>query len=119
MKKIILIIFIVSLSSCNSFFQLSIDKELTEKINSEYLKEKKPIDLTKITDFEWDNYIVIGHYQIPNDIGGKYNIDLSNISKYASADDSRNLLVFIKNNKSIKICAIQAEFTENKLLKIE
>jgi hypothetical protein len=117
MKKIILLIFITSLTSCNSFFQLSTDKELSKKINLEYLKEKKPIDLTKITDFDWDNYIVIGPYQIPEEIGEKYNIDLSNISKYQTSDDSISTLVFIKNKKSIKICAVQAEFKENKLLK--
>lgn len=121
MKKIILFIFIASFTSCNSFFQLNSDKELTEKINSEYLKEKKPIDLTKITDFEWDNYIVIGPYQIPEEVGKKYNIDLSNISEYETADDSKNLLVFIKNKKSIKICLVKGrtKFIENKLLKID
>jgi hypothetical protein len=119
MKKIILLIFITTLSSCNSFFQLSSDKELTDKINSEYLKEKKPIDLTKITDFEWDNYIILFPYSIPEEEGKNYNIDLSNISQYETADDSQRILVFIKNKKSIKICAVQAEFSENKLLKIE
>ncbi|WP_035679178.1 hypothetical protein [Flavobacterium limnosediminis] len=121
MKKIILLIFIVTLTSCDSFFQLSFDQDLTDRINSEYLKEKKPIDLNKITDFEWDNYIIIGPYSIPEEIGKKYNIDLSNISKYAAADDSKLILVFIKNKKSIKICQIKyrVEFNENKLLKIE
>ena len=121
MKIIILFILILSFTSCNSFFQLNSDKELTEKINSEYLKEKKPIDLTKITDFEWDNYIVIGPYKIREEVEKKYNIDLSNISKYETADDSKNLLVLIKNKKSIKICLVKVEtkFIENKLLKIE
>lgn len=119
MKKIILLIFITTLFSCNSFFQLSSDKDLTDKINSEYLKEKKPIDLTKITDFEWDNYIILFPYSIPEEVGKKYNVDLSNISEYETADDSKTILVFIKNKKSIKICAVRARFSENKLLKIE
>ncbi len=71
MKKIILLILIATLSSCNSFFQLSSDKDLTGKINSEYLKVKKPIDLTKITDFEWDNYIILIPYSIPEEVGKK------------------------------------------------
>lgn len=119
MKKIIFFIFIATFTSCNSFFQLSVDKELTEKINLEYLKEKKPIDLTKITDFKWDNYIVIGPYQIPQEVGKKYKLDLSNISEYETADDSKSLLIFLKNRKSIKICAVQAKFRQNKLLKIK
>jgi hypothetical protein len=59
MKKLIIIIFIGIFSSCNYFFELSSDKDLTEKINTKYLNERKPIDLTKITDFEWDNYIIL------------------------------------------------------------
>ena len=119
MKKIILLIFIAILSSCNSFFQLNSDKELTYKINSEYLKENKPIDLTKITDFEWDNYIILTPYSIPEEVEKKYNVDLSNISQYETVDDSKTILVFIKNKKSIKICTVRAAFSENKLLKIE
>ena len=119
MKKITLCIVIASFTSCNFFFQLSSDKELSEKINAEYLKEKKPIDLTKVTDFEWDNYIVINPYQIPKEVGKKYNIDLSNISEYETVDDPKITLVFIRNKKSIKICNVRAEFSKNKLLKIE
>jgi hypothetical protein len=40
---------------------------------------------------------VIGPYKIREEVEKKYNIDLSNISKYETADDSKNLLVFIKN----------------------
>ncbi|RTZ01242.1 hypothetical protein EKM02_06830 [Flavobacterium sp. RSP49] len=121
MRKIILFLFIATFIACNSFFELSFDEVLTSKINLQYLKQKKPIDLTKITDFEWDNYIIIGPYSVPEEVGKEYNIDLSNISEYVTADDSKSLLVFIKNKKSIKICQIkgQVEIRENKLLKIE
>jgi hypothetical protein len=120
MKKTFLIIFIVSLTSCESFFQLNFDRDLTHKIKSEYLKEKKPIDLDNLTDFEWDNYFIIYPYSIPEEIEKKYKIDLSNLSEYVAIDDSKLVLVFIKNKKSIKICEIkyQVEFTENKKLKI-
>jgi len=120
MKKIFLIILIVTLTSCDSFFQLNFDKDLTDKINSEYLKEKKPIDLDNLTDFEWDNYIIIYPYSIPEEIEKKYKLDLSNLSEYVAVDDSKLVLVFIKNKKSIKICQIKyrVEFNEKKLLKI-
>ena len=120
MKKILIFIFIATLTSCNFFFQLSSDKELTEKINSEYSKNKKPIDLTRITNFDWDNYIVIGCYQDVEQVGKKYNIDLSNISENGiRSSDWFILLVFIKDKKSIKICEVKMDtkFTENKLLK--
>ncbi|WP_396153459.1 hypothetical protein [Flavobacterium sp.] len=120
MKKIFLIISIVTLTSCDSFFELNFDRELTDKIHSKYLKEKKPIDLNNLTDFEWDSYFIIYPYSIPEEIEKKYKIDLSNLSEYVAVDDSKRVLVFIKNKKSIKICQIKyrVEFTENKLLKI-
>ncbi len=121
MKKVFLFIFITIFTSCNFFFQLSSDVDLTGKINSEYSKEKKPIDLTKLAKFKWDNYIVIGCYQNVEEVGKKYKIDLSNISGNGiSSSDFFILLVFIKNKKSIKICEVKMDtkFNENKLLKL-
>lgn len=120
MKKIFLIIFIGTLTSCNFFFQLRSDKNLTEKINSKYLEEKKPINLTKITDFDWDNYLVIGCYQNVEQVAKKHKVDLSNISENGiRSSDWFILLVFIKDKKSIKICEVKMDtkFDENKLLK--
>ena len=113
--------FMTTFTSCVLFFQLHSDKELTEKINSEYVKEKKPIDLIKLTNFDWDNYIVIGCYQNVEQVGEKYKIDLSNISENGiSSSDWFILLVFIKDKKSIKICEVKMDtkFDENKLLKL-
>lgn len=109
------------LSSCHFFNQLSFDENLSSKINLHYNKENKPVDLIRITDFEWDNYIIINCYQIPDKVGEKYNIDLSNISKYETSDDSKFLLVFIKNKKAIKICKVKSntEFTKTNILKIK
>lgn len=121
MKKLFLIIFIYTCTSCNFFWQLRSDKDLTKKINSEYLKEKKPIDLTKLTNFEWDNYIVIGCYQNVEQAGKLYNIDVSNIAENGiSSSDWFILLVFIKDKKSIKISEVKMDtkFNKNKLLKI-
>ncbi len=121
MKKISLILIIATICSCNFFNKLSFDKELANKINLSFKKERKQIDLVSITDFEWDNYIVLGCYQVPDSIGRKIKIDLSNISKYATIDDSKNVLVFIKNKKSIKICEINRGiiFTNSKRLKLK
>jgi hypothetical protein len=119
MKKITLILLMIIVASCNSISQLSFDKDLENKINLKFNTEKKPINLTEITDFEWDNYIVIGCYQIPREVGKIYNVDLTNISEYATSNDSNNLLVFIKNKKAIKICEIKIniKFEEDRLLK--
>ena len=119
MRKIILISIILIFSSCDFFNQLSFDEDLTSIINLKYSNEKVPVDLIEITDFDWDNYIMIGSYQVPYSIGKKYDIDLSNISKYASSDDTKFLLVFIKNKKAIKMCLINnnVKITKTKILK--
>lgn len=114
MRKFILISIILIFSSCNSFNQLSFDENLTSKINLQYNKQKEPVELIKITDFDWDNYIIIGSYQIPERIGEIYDIDLSNISKYASSDDTKLLLVFIKNKTAIKICQLNSNIKISK-----
>lgn len=121
MRKFVLIYIILILSSCHLFNQLSLDDDLTSKINLQYCREKVPVDLIKITDFEWDNYIIIGCYQIPQKVAEKYKIDLSNISEYASSDDSRFLLVFVKNNKAIKICTVNRniELSKTNILEIK
>jgi len=116
MKKYLVILIILTFFSCNFSNKLSSDEDLSSKINLKFRDEKKPIDLMEITDFEWDNYIVIGFFQIPKQVGKTYNIDLSNISDYATSNDSAYLLVFIKNKKAIKICQIngRVEINENK-----
>ena len=121
MKKIIVLLFIFSFISCDSFFQLSPDKELAKKIRLEYLKEKKPVDLKKITDFDWDNYLIIFVYEVPSQVGKKYNVDLSNISEYATSNESKYVLVFIKNRKAIKFCDLSCgvEIDKNKILKMK
>jgi hypothetical protein len=121
MRKFALIYIILILSSCHLFNQLSFDDDLTSKINLQYSRKKEPVDLIKITDFEWDNYIIIGCYQIPQKVGDKYKIDLSNISQYASSDDSKFLLVFLKNNKAIKICPVNRniELSKTNIFKIK
>lgn len=121
MKKTLLILFFYIFSSCSTFSQLASDKELTEKINTAYLKENKPIDLNTLTNFDWDNYIVISCYQNVGKVEKKYKIDLSNISENGiNSSDWYVLLVFIKDKKSIKICEVKMDtrFTENRLLKV-
>jgi hypothetical protein len=115
MRKFVLTIIILILSSCHLFNELSFDDDLTSKINLQYSRKKEPVDLLKITDFEWDNYIIISCYQIPQRVGEKYKIDLSNISEDASSDDSKFLLVFLKNNKAIKICTVNRNIELSKI----
>ena len=119
MQKYLAVLMILILFSCNFYNQLNFDKKLTSKINLEYKEKKIPVDLTKVTDFEWDNYIIITCYQTSSNVEEKYKIDLSNISEYASSNDSKLILVFLKNKKAIKICDVEmnTEFNTTNLLK--
>lgn len=121
MKKIILISIVLIIISCHFSNQLNFDENLTSKIITQYSIAKEPIELTKITNFEWDNYITITPYQIPDKVAEKYKINLSNISKYSSSDDTKFLLVFIKSNKAIKMCRLNADIklSKNKILIIK
>ena len=122
MKKIILILFVISTSSCSYFNQLDSDKNLAFKIEKQFKIEQKAVDLTKLTDFDWDNYFVVGCYGNIEQIALKNNLDLSNISENnIESSDWFILLVFIKNRKSIKICEIKRniKFAENKELRLK
>lgn len=95
--------------SCNT--KLKPDKELTQKIENLYAEEKKPVDLEKITNFQWDKYLIIGPYRPIEEIEHTTGLNLENI--YGNAiefSDSMTLLIFIKNNKSIKICELTRKF---------
>lgn len=108
------------LFSCGYFNKLSVDTTLSSTINKLGENSRVPIELTSLTDFEWDNYITLGCYQPPKAIAKKYNIDLSNISDDATLGDSKYVLIFLQNRKAIKICEIDGgiSLTDTKLLKI-
>jgi len=120
MKKIIVLLFIISFVSCDALFQLSEDKELANKIKLEYSKEKKPVDLKKITDFDWDNYLIIYVYESSSQVGKKYNVDLSNIPESTNCNEGHYTLVFIKNRKAVKFCILsRVGIDKNKILKMK
>lgn len=121
MKKIIVLLFIISFISCDSLFQLSPDIELAHKIRLEYLKEKQPVDLKKITDFDWDHYLIIFVYEVPSYVGKKYNVDLSNMPEHGACDEGQFTLVFIKNRKALKYCDLSCAvgIDRNKILIIK
>lgn len=107
MKIYVYTIIILTMISCKT--QLKSDKELTNKIESIYKKNKKPVDLSEITDFEWDSYFLVGPYTPIEQIEHSSDLDLDNIQNNGiTFSDSIILLVFIKNKKSIKICELKA-----------
>ncbi len=108
MRKLIIIGIIFStLFSCEYLNQLSSDNSLTEKIETEFKSESEIIDLKNFNEFDWDNLLILGPYSVVDNIEKELNLDLENIRENGiEYDDSINLLVFLKNGKSVKISEV-------------
>ena len=100
--------------------QLNSDKNLTKIIETKIKDNSKKIDLTKIQNLDYDQLIILQPYSNIEKIQNEINVDLSNIKEngiYYS--DDINLLVFLKNKKSIKISELyrhNGDFADYKVL---
>jgi hypothetical protein len=105
MKKVIVsLLLIMNLISCQYLSQLNSDKELTKTIETKIKDNSMKIDLTKIDNLDYDKLLILEPYSNIEKIEKELNIDLSNISEnQIHSSDGINLLVFLKNKKSIKI----------------
>ncbi|WP_157243302.1 hypothetical protein [Olleya marilimosa] len=81
------------------------DETLVNKIESELKSDK--LDFSELNDFEWDKLLILEPYSMIKPIGDSLKLDLKNISEnQIGFRESINVLVFIKNGKSIKIAEI-------------
>jgi hypothetical protein len=105
MKKIVLLLLLImNLLSCQYLSQLNSDKELTKTIETKIKGNPMKIDLTKINNLDYDKLLILEPYSNIEKTQKELNIDLSNISEnQIHSSDGINLLVFLKNKKSIKI----------------
>jgi hypothetical protein len=108
MKKLIGIgIIFLTLFSCQYLNPLHSDNTLTEKIEAEFNSELKIIDLTLLNSFEWNELLVLGPYSVIDNVEKELNLDLENIRENGiEYSDSINLLVFLKDGKSVKISEV-------------
>jgi hypothetical protein len=105
MKKVVVsLLLIMNLISCQSLSQLNSDKELTKTIETKIKDNPMKIDLTKIDNLDYDKLLILEPYSNIEKTEKELNIDLSNISEnQIHSSDGINLLVFLKNNESVKI----------------
>ncbi|PKH50819.1 hypothetical protein CXF68_09020 [Tenacibaculum sp. Bg11-29] len=108
MKKLIGIgVIILTLFSCQYLNSLYSDNTLTEKIEAEFKSDSEIIYLTKLNSFEWNELLILGPYSIVESIEKELNLDLGNIRETEiEYSDSINLLVFLKDGKSVKISEV-------------
>ncbi len=125
MRKLIRIgIIFLTLFSCQYMNPLTSDNTLTEKIEAELKSEK--IDLSKLNSFEWNELLILGPYSVIDNVEKELNLDLDldldNIRENGILySDSINLLIFLKDRKSIKTYEISrgiGDFTNlNQIIK--
>ena len=118
--KVLSLLIIWSLTACNNLFQLNSDKDLTKIIEAKIKDNPEKISLSNIEDLEYDKLLILEPYSNIEKTEKSLNVDLSNISQnnIHSLDDI-NLLVFLKNNKSIKISELSrlnGDFGDYKIL---
>ena len=118
--KLLSLLIIWSLTACNNLFQLNSDKDLTKIIEAKIKDNPEKISLSNIEDLDYDKLLILEPYSNIEKTEKSLNVDLSNISQnnIHSLDDI-NLLVFLKNNKSIKISELSrlnGDFGDYKIL---
>ena len=108
MRKLITIgTIFLTVFSCQYLSQLNSDKTLTKKIEAEFKSESEIIDLTKLNSFEWNELLILGPYSVIDNVEKELNLDLENIRENGiKYSDSINLLIFLNNDKSVKISEV-------------
>lgn len=94
---------------CFTFFlsckKIQSDKILEHKIKAIVTENKDSVlDLETITDFDWENVLILGPYSNPEMVERNLGIDLSSImhSGIESRDDI-NQIVFLKKNAIVRM----------------
>ena len=119
MKYFLYIILLIN-TSCSYIFDLKSDSSLCSEIQNEFESNKIPVNLSTLTKFEWDNYLLLQPYSNIESIEKRNNLDLQNIRhNKIEKSDFIQLLVFIKDKKSVKICELNRSIkldSEKKIL---
>lgn len=108
MKRLLVIgMLFLTLFSCQYFNSLHSDNTLTEKIEAEFKSDSEIIDLTKLNSFEWNKLLILGPYSVIDNVEKELNLDLENIRENGiEYSDSINLVIFLKDGKSVKISEV-------------
>lgn len=100
-------IIILTLFSCQYLTHLSSDNTITEKIEYLFNSNSRKFDLSEINNFDWNELLILGPYSEIENIEKELNLDLKNIRENRiEYSDTINLLIFLKNGKSVKISEV-------------
>lgn len=63
--------------------------------------------MTKLNSFEWNELLILGPYSVIDNVEKELNLNLENIRENGiEYNDSINLLIFLKDGKSVKISEV-------------
>ncbi|KXX70805.1 hypothetical protein [Flammeovirga sp. SJP92] len=83
---------------------LSNDQQLEEKLRQEITSGKKTIEFEKLTNFEWENLLILGPYSQIKNIEKELDVDLCEIEHFnVQTRDDVNLIVFMVGRQPVNV----------------
>jgi len=120
---ILLIPLFFSCGQSSKSYEILNDTEHLNLLKKEIISGKKIIRFESIMKFEWDSMIILTPYSWPEKVGEKHNVDLKSIERFGiKSRDDINLIVFLKNNKPIRVIEYPrypGDFSNNEIEIIE
>jgi len=117
-KKIFIGVCLFLCGSCQQTEQLYSDRELTQVLEKEFGTHSDTVDLTGIDYFKWDQLVILPPYSDVQKVGRELDLNFKIINQnFIKLSDSYNLLVFIKDDKVVKIAELSrnyADFSDEK-----
>ena len=121
--KIIWLLASTTVVACKQETRLKADNELKKSIEKKIISQQSSVDLTKLTDFEWDSLLILTPYLNYKQIEDQFAINLSQIkhSNIESRDDISQV-IFFKDRKPVRMVEYPrypGDFSANKVEFIE
>ena len=113
MRKIALILLIITIIILGAVFlwnRASQDTILSKEIHSMLEQGAKQIDLTTMTDFEWDAVEVFGHYTTNEIIEDSMDIRFKGDNGGIDVLEDRFLLVFADGKNAVKTAVLSRKY---------
>ena len=96
-KSIFLLYIVTALYGCSKSFDQKIAEHIDARCNS-FEDQSCIVDLTQITDFEWDSMYVFGGLTVREEIGEALGFDC----QCSAVQDNYMRIVFVKDSKIVK-----------------
>ena len=97
--------------SCQGTSHLKSNEELVSLLEQKVINDDQSLELSDIDLFEWDSVMLFGPYSNLEFENSRLDVNLDNIEHNLIKDhDSFNLIVFLKEGKSVEIAELSREY---------